>query len=347
MQEAFISLLSCPFQQGSLRLQVIRKTEEIVEGLLWTEAGIFYPIIESIPRLIPEAIFDYQEFLREHIPDFDQRLRNLPASYLEWARRCERKNSRTKKSFSMEWSIFDYEKDKTWDADSQSMLQRFLKETDMKEDGLQGIRILDAGCGNGLLDGLLASKDSMVLAMDLSPAISEAHKKNSNKNILFVQGDIDFPPIVSSQFYIVQCSGGLVHTADPKWAFDRMDRCVATGGKLSIWLYHKRKDSIHRLLLGIRKFTSKWPIRLQYYFYLISIFPLSFIVKRLKGNPQNAREIMLQILDFFSPEFRWEFDHNEVMGWFREKGYDGVVITTDELFGFNLTGLKSVLHKSG
>jgi hypothetical protein len=116
---------------------------------------------------------------------------------------------------------------------------------------------------------------------------------------------------------------------------------------LSIWLYHKRKDSIHRLLLGIRKFTSKWPIRLQYYFYLISIFPLSFIVKRLKGNPQNAREIMLQILDFFSPEFRWEFDHNEVMGWFREKGYDGVVITTDELFGFNLTGLKSVLHKSG
>jgi hypothetical protein len=39
---------------------------------------------------------------------------------------------------------------------------------------------------------------------------------------------------------------------------------------------------------------------------MVTIFPIAFFVKRLKGNKQNSREMMIDILDWLSPEFRWE-----------------------------------------
>ena len=90
----------------------------------------------------------------------------------------------------------------------------------------------------------------------------------------------------------------------------------------------------------MRKFTSKLPLAFQYYLYYLTIFPVSYIVKRLKGNKQNKREMMIDILDGFSPEFRWEHTHDEAAAWFTKRNYHTVKITTDELFGFNITGLK-------
>jgi hypothetical protein len=67
---------------------------------------------------------------------------------------------------------------------------------------------------------------------------------------------------------------------------------------------------------------------------------LSYCVKRIKGNKQNTREMMVDILDWFTPEFRWEHGHAEVAAWFYKRQYRNVTITTDEVFGFNTTGEK-------
>jgi hypothetical protein len=43
---------------------------------------------------------------------------------------------------------------------------------------------------------------------------------------------------------------------------------------------------------------------------------------------QNSREMMIDILDWFTPEFRWEHDHEEASTWFYKRNFTKVRITT-------------------
>ena len=87
-------------------------------------------------------------------------------------------------------------------------------------------------------------------------------------------------------------------------------------------------------------FSILFVVLLPGYQYAITLFPVSFIVKRLKGNRQNAREMMIDILDWFSPQFRWEHEPSEAATWFYKRNYDSVAITTLGTFGFNIIGIK-------
>ena len=176
--------------------------------------------------------------------------------------------------------------------------------------------------------------------MDFSNSIEKAYLRNQFSHVHFIQGDVQFPPVAFNYFDIVHCSGVLIHTNNTELSFSCIEPVVKKGGKLSVWLYHRRKDFIHNLFNKIRRVTSKLPLKLQYYLYLITIFPVSFIIKRLKGNKENSGEMMVAILDWFSPEFRWEHDHEEAAAWFYKRDYTAVKITTDEVFGFNITGEK-------
>jgi SAM-dependent methyltransferase len=250
------------------------------------------------------------------------------------------KNSRTKESFTLEWQIFNYEKDRTWDADAQGMLSRFCEETDQSLPSIKNKIILDAGCGNGLLDRLLVENGATVFAMDLSLSIERAMEKNRAPSLYFLQGDVQFPPLEKHYFDIVHCSGVLIHTNDTEQAFNCMDQYVKHGGKLSAWLYHPRKNLFHNAIRHLRRLTSRLPLRFQYYLYVTTIFPLVYLTKKLKGNKQNAREMMIDIMDSLSPEFRWQHTHEEVEGWYRKRNYTDVKITTTNIFGFNITGIK-------
>ena len=353
MQETTLSLLRCPVSKSILQLQVISKKikkfddssiEIIYEGILFAEQDWFYPIINGIPRLIVEAFIDYDFFFKENLPDYEQRKNLLEKKYSDLINNVVKKNKKTKESFALEWSIYNYDADKTWNADATLMLDRFLKETSETVESLKTKTVFDVGCGNGYLSQLIAKHSTFVIAMDFSKSIERAYEKNSQKNILFIQADVQFPPIAKSYFDIVQCSGVLIHTQSPEFSF----RCIAPfakiGGKLSVWLYHPRKNLIHNFFNWLRKYTSKLPLRFQYYFLMSTIFPVSYVVKKLKGNKQNKREMIIEILDWFTPEFRHEQTHEEVINWFLQMNYVDVKITTDELFGFNVVGEKNVAH---
>lgn len=349
MQEELLSLLRCPVSGSPLHLETISlqkkyfhgKEETIVsDGILWAQEGWFYPVINGIPRLLVESLLDYDAYFREHIPDFESRKTDLFNSHGKLIREAAQKNKRTKESFAMEWKLYDYQSDRTWDADKTGMLQRFLKETSETESSVQGKLIFDAGCGNGVLDSLLAQKGASVMAMDFSLSIEKAFASNQERNLVFIQGDIQYPPLAPGSFDIVQCSGVLIHTPNPPWSFSRIEPLVKKAGKLSVWLYHPRKNILHNIFNRIRRFSSRLPLGIQYPLYRCTIFPLSYIIKRLKGNKQNPREMMIDILDWFTPEYRWEYTHEEVENWFTASNYREVQVTSDELFGFNTIGTK-------
>ena len=354
MEDKFISLLRCPVTRTPLQLQIIstRKRnfrgniKDIVwEGILFNTTGEwFYPVINGVPRLLVEAFLDYADFLKTHLADYDQQKSQLLSSNYRLVRYALEKNKRTKKSFTQEWGIFNYAEDKTWDANREEMMNRFLRETDETMESLAGKVVFDAGCGNGLLNQLMAKAGVMVFAMDLSESVLRASEHNQEENAFFLQGDLQFPPVAFEKFDIVHCSGVLICTNNTELSFSCVEPTVKQGGKLSVWLYHPRKNFSHNLFNFARRFTSKLPIRLQYYLYLATIFPVSYIVKKWKGNKQNKREMMIDILDWFTPEYRWEHTTDEATAWFRKRNFTQVKVTTTEVFGFNITGIKNKLE---
>ncbi len=351
MLESFVELLRCPVTRSQLTLHCLKKStkfldgiavEIIEEGILFAETNWFYPIVKGIPRLNVEAVIDYADFLQLHLPDYTSKKEKLFTEHGALIRLTAQKNRRTKESFTQEWNLYDYKEDKTWNADAEGILNRFLKETNETIDTLNGKIIFDAGCGNGTLNCLLAEKGITNIAMDFSNSIEIAYVRNKYRSVFFIQGDVQFPPVAYDVFDIVHCSGVLIHTNNTEFSFGCIEATVKKGGKLSVWLYHPRKNFIHKLFNFIRKITSKLPLKFQYYLYCCTILPVSFVIKRLKGNKENVREMMVSILDWFTPQFRWEHTHEEAVSWFSKRNYSGIRITTDEVFGFNIIGEKIV-----
>ena len=349
MLEKYLSFLVCPVTRSDLRLQrlsVKTKTfrqgekEIINEGILFSDKDWFYPIIDGVPRLLVESFSDYEEFFKKNLTDYNERKDLLLRNYPDLIQQVIKKNRRTKKSFEMEWGMFNYEEDKTWELKGEDLLERFLKETDETAGSLKGKLIFDAGCGNGQLNQYIARCGAVVVGMDLSKSVERANANNKEENAFFLQADVQYPPIQFEKFDIVHSSGVLICTNNSKLTFSKIEPCVKRNGKLSVWLYHPRKNLIHNSFNFLRKFTSKLPIKFQYYLYLFTLFPASYVVKKIKGNKQNAREMMIAIMDWFSPEFRWEHTPEEASSWFAKKNYKEIKVTTTDTFGFNIIGKK-------
>ena len=347
MQELLLPLLRCPVTRTALTVRVIKNGHKILNGemvgvideaILYAEEGWFYPVINGIPRLNVEAFIDYEDFLKANDTTYQNRKENLVNKYKALIKYAVKKNKRTKASFTKEWSVYRFDKDNTWDADSAGMVTRFLKETGETTETLKNKIIFDAGCGNGKLDSLIAAGCSMVIGMDFADCIEDAYTRNGFKNVHFIQGDVQYPPLLFNYFDIVHCSGVLIHTNNAELSFSCIEPTVKEKGKLSIWLYHPRHNFIHNAFNLLRKLTSKLPLSFQYYLYLVTIFPVSYCIKRLKGNKQNSREMMLAILDWLTPEYRSEHEQSEAASWFNKRGYTQIHVTTVDTFGFNTTG---------
>ena len=351
MQYKLLDVLRCPVTKSKLTLQVIKEKEQhfenqnvtiIEEGILFSAAEWFYPIIDGIPRLCVEAFIDYQHFLLLHMKDYTERSLKLKENKSHFINYIIKKNRRTKESFTKEWSVFDYEKDKTWDAGDAEMLDRFLEETNETIPSIKEKMVFDAGCGNGKLNCILGNHGIVNIAMDFSDSIVTANKFNVSEKVHFIQGDVQFPPVAFNYFDLVHSSGVLIHTNNTELSLSCLTPTLKDGGKMSVFLYHPRKDFIHNLFNTIRKVTSKLPLGFQYYLYLFTLFPVSFVVKRIKGNKENAREMMVNILDWFTPEFRSEHSHSEVAAWFLKRDFSDITITTSGMFGFNTIATKKV-----
>lgn len=341
MDKRLLSFLCCPVTREPLELQLISAgTSVVTEGILFSREGWFYPIIDGIPRLNVESFIDHEAFLQVHLTDYSVRRKQLQERYPGLIAYVLKKNRKTRQSFSLEWSLYDYSGDRVWAANQEQLLDRFLEETGETAEGLEGKLILDAGCGNGLLDSYIAEKGATVVAMDISNSIERAYRQNRHPNAWFIQGDLQFPPLKQDVFDIVQCSGVLHHTNNTELSFSCLDTCVRPGGIYSVWLYEPRKDRLHQLFNFVRRFTSKLPARWNYYLLYCTALPVSYVWKRLKKNRQNRREIMIDLMDWFSPEFRREHTPDETQCWYSKRGYQAITVTSRNIFGFNITGKK-------
>lgn len=84
----------------------------------------------------------------------------------------------------------------------------------------KGMKVLDAGCGDGVLSYMMAERGALVTGVDLSvPNIASAESRNSGSGqmVKFILGDVESLPFPDNSFDLVVSSHVLEHLPD----FDR------------------------------------------------------------------------------------------------------------------------------
>ncbi|MCX7878252.1 MAG: class I SAM-dependent methyltransferase, partial [Ignavibacteria bacterium] len=226
--------------------------------------------------------------------------------------------------------------DRGWTKESRK--ERFLQELKIDRNYLVGKSLLDVGCGNGVLTIGIAELGAETYGMDVSPSVERAYKFNRNSKVHFLQADLQNPPFRLNSLDIVYSSGVIHHTYDTELSFSCIAPLVKQGGRLYVWLYKPEKDLRHNFMITLRKFTNKFPIWMQYLFYLIFLVPQGMLKERLRGRKINWREQLINYFDALSPEFRHEHTPEEVEIWYRKRNFNNITVSITEYLGFGIYG---------
>ena len=338
--------------------------EDIECGILYTLQGFHYPVIDGIPRMLPnpQKLFPgfYSKWKAElhKIPEL--KLSTVSGSSLQFITDYQP----TLKRFGREWKKHNLE-GLTWGLDQETRISHFLTYMDISKEELKNKLILDAGAGSGQLTCKLANYGCTIVGIDLSPSIEEGWRNRKKfspgnyQNILLVQGNLMNPPFPANTFELIHSSGVLHHTPDTKKAFFKVSDLCKPGGKFAVWLYSINEGSflpvfpfISKRFLSVntktlRKFTPKLPAAflynsiLTYVFIHHSFYKLNTLLRGRK-HEQTVRERVTSLFDCLAPPFVWQHDPEDVMRWFKMSGYTEIKDCSipGDPDGFNICGVK-------
>lgn len=351
MQNLLLTFLKCPLTKTDLRFEHISDFEkqyssgtmvEIKEGLLFSKSGFIFPIIDGVPRMLIEAIYDYADFIARHFSGYEQRRKELEFQFPGLLAYCIKKNKRTKQSFDYEWGILSKDKkDKIWHFNISELQTVFLNETGENVHYFNGKTGVDVGCGHGIMTSKIAEISNLCLGVELSKAVESAYSHNKCSRAMYIQGDLQFLPFANATFDVLYSSGVIHHTNNTELSFSLIEKLVKPNGKICLWLYHPQQNIGHNFLLAVRGFSRKLPLKFTAFILWIFVLPFMFAIKKLKGNKElNYREELIDLLDAFTPEFREEIPHDVATCWLKSRDYQNVAITTENDFGFSIVGTK-------
>ena len=351
MQYELLTFLKCPITKTELRFVLLSEFEksysseqvtEIKEGLLFSETGFVFPIIDGIPRMLLESMYDYADFLTKHLADFQVIKDNIEKKYKGLLSYCIQKNHKTKKSFEFEWSFLNEEKkDRIWHDDTSKLPAVFLSEVGENSAYFKEKSVIDVGCGHGVMTTKIAELSHLAIGVELSRAVENAYQRNQSKNAWYIQGDLQYLPFEEEGFDVVYSSGVIHHTNNTELSLLLIEPLLKSGGKICLWLYHPQQKIIHKSILMIREVTRRLPLKLAFILLAIFVFPVTFLVKKIKRkHAPNYREEIINLLDIFTPEFRFEIPQDLASIWLKHRKYNSIQITTHNQFGFSIVGNK-------
>ena len=259
MRRTVLKILRCPECTGHLTLRAFEETSEVEDGVLTCDScGRTFPIINAIPRLLPDAhihaVVQYHgDFFRRWRIDADAVIRRSSKAARTGRLSAER---RTVKSYSYQWRKFK-EMYPHWE-------QVFLDSIrPMTPNFFQGRCGLDAGCGFGRSLRYAASYGGEMIGLDLSEAI-EAARDNTRHlpNVHLVQGDIFHPPIAPAALDFVYSIGVLHHLPDPKAGFMTLTRLLKPNAPIFIWVYLRLRGRQIAAFSLMRAISTRMPLRL-------------------------------------------------------------------------------------
>jgi SAM-dependent methyltransferase len=324
---------------------------EIMNGLLLCDrCSRFYPVIDGIPRFTPDWTEDHPWFSGRYGAMLPGRPQATDSS--AQVREFKRAHASTKASFGFQWLKFEV-------TDREEDIQDFFSKTGVARGFLDGKLIMDAGCGMGRFLMVSGEAKSEVVGLDLSAAVERAY--NLTEALPFVhviQGDLMNPPLRKGIFDFIYSIGVLHHTPSTEKAFHSISRLVASGGKVSVWVYQtwvspEQKNPLVRfyqhtqeiLFDAARRITTRLPHNILHHLCYVAV-PLGWIQMKVRTIPvlrilffplllpyvrghEDWRIRLLDTFDWYSPRFQWKHTYEEVFGWYEQDGFESIRKTSE------------------
>lgn len=338
--------LRCPRCLGALQLHAYKSigAQEVIDGVLSCRCGAAFLVRQGVPcmaltdRLPPDFAESYRDRLRTDAPALAT-LEAAPAA--------------ADFSFSWQWNAHAYD-DLTWELRLTDRVKLFYRYLSTTRAEVRGLRMLDAGCGNGTLSAELALEGIDVVGLDFSNGAMRAYRyeifdsrvtEDAAARLSYVQGDLQHPPFADDQFDLIYCDGVLHHTPDTKSTFMAISKKVKPGGRLFIWLYRsdtRGLQSLKRSLVkGVRRATARMSYSSRWSLCCMAAFAIMSGVRLLRlfgwrGRPViPLRQKAINLFDTITPTYNHEHTPSETAVWFREAGYSDVkeVTITDFRLG--------------
>jgi SAM-dependent methyltransferase/uncharacterized protein YbaR (Trm112 family) len=252
------------------------------------------------------------------------------------------------RTFGFEWKAHHdgkFEQETVYGHTPETDWRNFLDRLGTTDEEVRQSAVLDAGCGSGNFTRLAAEHGAKIaIGIDIHDEVDGAfaHCRELD-NAHIVQGNVLAPPFKPAAFDLAWCSGVLHHTPDPAAGHRSLSRLVAPAGTLYVYVYSKRFNPfrfVKTLLDGVRITRLPQPLLLAFC-KLISIPSLGLLqayrlVRKLPPlraqspralrtvRARGLREIQLTWFDALSPEFNSRHTEAEVVGWFRQAGFERI-----------------------
>jgi SAM-dependent methyltransferase len=225
-------------------------------------------------------------------------------------------------SFGRQWTQFEV-------AHDEEDRATFTAKTGMKLEDLQGLRVLDAGCGGGRYTKVCAEMGAAVTGADHTRAVDKAGSLCKHlPSAFFVQADLKHLPFEPASFDFVFSIGVMHHDANTRAVFDAVAKMVKPGGRYSVWLYRRNQWWQEIINSGLRSLTTRMPHRL--------LEPLCHVGAVAGGIPVLNRTLnklinfsahpsyenrVCDTFDWWAPQYQYHHTSDELLTWFREAGF--------------------------
>jgi len=349
MKYRLLDFLACPKCGEPFVIEVFDSSrakdgqEEIEQGLLKCICKAWYPIVNGIPVILPNALDMYSEFaqrFQDYLPEW--------ATSEEEIKRFEEEKKKTQESFGFEWTIYSTIRE---ERDRNYVLEGGLSPEFFKDK-----LVFDAGCGYGRHVRIVHELGAEVVGVDLSVAVLNARRLTRDlSRVHIVQADLFALPFRRDLFDVVYSWGVLHHTPFPRDAFRNLVDLVHKGGDISVKIYRKRPAPAMLIERLIRKVTLKLPLKTLFYLSYMAL-PINWFFWKVGRYIPGLREAIQGIIrvdpnwrisqidtfDWYHPQYQFHFPMEEVVAWFEEEGLENIVSVKSK----GVRGKKPVTNKT-
>ena len=261
--------------------------------------------------------------------------------------------SRIKIENSDEFDI-EFEEDENLDKPMMNHTSNMFDSITLLENqSLDGLTVLDMGCGSGRFADIALKKGATVIALDYSTAVDVAQQNITDKNLMIIQGDALKLPIKTNTVDYVYSIGVLHHTPSPLQGVSEAYRVLKSNGTFALSVYSKGSlydfSGVHiwrRIFNFTWRFLKHYPPLwysvffggLCHYIGKINIwltYPIRFIFPTMV-----LKDLKWSILDTFdsvTTSYQSAHDIPEVTKWFEDSKFRNIVVGN---WGVNLIGKK-------